>query len=220
MSTAPEAPTGRFEKIRERIRARDAIALRTSAHLVIWIGFGVLLAVAPFAFAWWHQNPHKHIVWAHLVPPAELILISIAICAGALGDLLLRTFLSPELTFKIGTKIAYPLVVITIGIGTYKYATIYGGDEHQKPAASWLWTLGIVLFSLLAAAITITVNERAELYVEIREKDNLDKANKELATTKETLATVTDQLATAKQELERLGKTPTTTNYPPADSSR
>jgi hypothetical protein len=219
MSAAPEKPTGRLEKIRKRIQARDAVFLRTAAHVAIWVAFGVVLAVAPFAVAWFIQHPDQRLVWAKLVPSSELILISIAIGAGAFGELALRTFLSPELTFKIGTKIAYLLVAIIICVGTYRFATVYGHDEEQTPAARG-WTAVIVLFSLLAAAITITVNERAELYVRIREKEDLEDANKELATTKEQLTTANEQLTTAKDQLTTANNELAKLGQPPIEPAR
>jgi hypothetical protein len=186
---ALQTAKARFKAAREWIQ--DRVFPRTFCHILVWIAFGVVLAVAPFGIS--SILHHKPAGLLDVVPAPELILISIALSAGAFGDLVLRTILSAELTLKIGTKAAYPLGLIVMCFGTYMYANISESGQEKTPTTLW-WSFGIVVASLLVAGFTITVNERGELYVRTREKD--------------TVAAAIEAWAAANGQLVALGKSP------------
>ena len=109
---------------------QDSLFGRTFAHVLVWSVFGVILAVTPFVYAWGTLHPGQDIAWGDILHPPELVLISIALAAGASGELFLRTALSRERTFTVGAWFSYPASLIVIGLGTILYANV------SKPGGS------------------------------------------------------------------------------------
>ena len=68
----------------------EQAAMKIFTKLVRWTIFGVVFALLPFALNWWHMwtasgsNPwYVYQLW----PRGELLLVSVAIAADAIGDL-------------------------------------------------------------------------------------------------------------------------------------
>lgn len=115
--------------------------------LVRWFIFSVLIALLPIVFAYWHiATDGKHPNWASIVAHGELMLVSVALAADAIGEL-------------IGRGAAKPLKKILAGGGctiTVISASFYFADVSSKPPVDLelvlRTSLGIFLLTVIASA--------------------------------------------------------------------
>jgi hypothetical protein len=170
-----------------------SLVKRTTAHVLIWLVFGVVLAVVPFVWAYF-SSLSEAIAWGEIIHPPELVLLAIALAAGACSELFLRTLLVEEVKFTPGAKWAYGATVVAIVVGLSLYGNISKPGSEVSRADNYLcW--GALAVALLLAIFTITVNERSEHFIRLDEERR-----------REELERLREELPPLREELERLRK--------------
>lgn len=131
------------------------VSKRTKQRLVLWFFFGVLSALAPFAFHWMVATESDHALGIQaLVSHGELLLISSAIAALGMGDVLLH--IHPRFRMPAYVVAGCSLVVVLLS-SSYYGAVVTGA----RPSAGLFSTILFAL-SLGVGAASIIAADRAK----------------------------------------------------------
>jgi hypothetical protein len=175
------------------------LGARTTAHVFVWLFFGFLLGLVPFLWANKSSLFDKATPWGEILHPPEVLLLAIALAAGACSELIVRTLLVEEIKFEVGAKFAYPATVLAIVFGLGLYGELSKPGSAVSRAGN-LWCWGALVVAAILAIITITVNERSEHFIftdGVQRREDLEQLRKE----SDQLRKESDQL---RKELEQL----------------
>jgi hypothetical protein len=128
-----------------------------SERLVRWIVFGVLIALLPIAFRYALESTTGPVPsLAHLLADGELLLISSAIAAGAVGELIGRG----------RNRLILQLISAGGCIATVLFASLYYAyvATHQLVNEAFVMRMSLFLFGLTliasASCIALAASER------------------------------------------------------------
>jgi len=134
-------------------------------RLLTWVFYTLFFSLLPFGLIYFIEiNKGKVVDMAFLFARGELIIVSLTLCAVALGDLLNFAFVKKELE-SLGAIIAAAIVVgfcavLIITTASFYYAAVIGGGLKVE----WIiFTSKFLLgFSIITCSACIVITERGD----------------------------------------------------------
>jgi UDP-N-acetylmuramyl pentapeptide phosphotransferase/UDP-N-acetylglucosamine-1-phosphate transferase len=127
-------------------------------RILRWLMFGVLVALIPFLFTVVSALLRNYdINWYSILSHGELLLITVCICAGALGDLLSTRARSKGLELLLGG-----FATIIVILASYTFSDISSSViEKEMLNKDWILQLSLWFFSagFIVSLTSISIKE-------------------------------------------------------------
>jgi hypothetical protein len=137
--------------------------------LAIWLIFGVIVSLLPFLFSVLTSIGSKSsFIYSQILGGGQLLLVAVAISAGAFGDLI---FIDVPKLQRMPKVLAIGSCVVEILVASAWFGIVAESDSTKTPldpVTISLWSILVFAWALLSSGSCLSIATRCK---EVRERD-------------------------------------------------